>query len=225
MGCHGWRCLIHRGFLVSLPPSHREAMQTFKDRANREWTLDVNVGSIKRVKALMQIDLMQAVEGKLIEQLINDPVTLCNVIWALCQAQATQRGISEEVFGESMAGTAIDEATAALLKDLVDFFPLHRRQALAAAIQKQTTILSKGTEMILQRSKTPRSKREFWASSSASWTARLLAPDLHLRWHHRPGPRSLHPARARVDGRGPLQPAMGPHCHARCHAGRDQPQP
>ncbi len=133
-------------------------MKTFVDRRNREWTLDISVGSIKRVKSLVDVDLLQAVEGKLIEQLINDPVTLCNIIWALCKDQAMQAGVSEEQFGEAMAGKAIDDATEALLGELTNFFPLHRRQALAAAVQKQTTILEKGTKMILEKINDPQTE-------------------------------------------------------------------
>ena len=38
--------------------------------------LTVNMGAIKRVRSLLGVDLMEVVDGKLIERLIGDPVLL-----------------------------------------------------------------------------------------------------------------------------------------------------
>ena len=121
-------------------------MKTFKDNADRTWTIAVNVGAIKRVRSLISLDLMEAVEGKLIERLIGDPVLLCDVIYCLCRDDADAKGISDEEFGRAMAGDAIELATTALLEELVDFFPQGKRQLLRKALAKlktlQTTMLS-----------------------------------------------------------------------------------
>ena len=66
-------------------------MKTFKDNADRTWTVTVNVDAIKRVRSLLNIDLMEAVEGKLIERLIGDPVLLCDVIYCVCKEDADAR--------------------------------------------------------------------------------------------------------------------------------------
>jgi len=115
-------------------------MKTFSDNTGRSWMLTVNVGAVKRVKALIGVDLLEAVEGKLIERLASDPVLLCDVVYALCKPQADQLNVSDEDFGRSMAGDAIDNATSAMLEELVDFFPHRRRALLAKAVGKFRTL-------------------------------------------------------------------------------------
>jgi len=111
-------------------------MKTFKDNAGRTWTVGVDVAAIKRVRSLLDVDLMGAVEGKLLERLVSDPVLLCDVIYCVCKPEADSRGVSDEDFGRAMAGDAIEHATTALLEELVDFFPQARRRLLRKALAK-----------------------------------------------------------------------------------------
>ena len=111
-------------------------MKTFQDNESRNWELAVNVDAVKRVKAHLEVDLLEAVEGNLLERLVGDPVLLCDVIYVICKPQAEAAGVSDEDFGRAMAGDAIDAATMALLEDLVDFFPRARRQVLQKALTK-----------------------------------------------------------------------------------------
>ena len=111
-------------------------MKTFTDNAARAWTIQVNVDALKRVKSLLDVDLMEAVDGKLLERLLDEPVLLCDVIYALCKPQADAAGVSDEDFGRAMAGDAIDLATQALLEELVDFFPQRRRALLTKVLDK-----------------------------------------------------------------------------------------
>jgi hypothetical protein len=138
-------------------------MRSFKDNKNHTWTINITVAAIKRVRALCDIDLYSLVEigedGKsntaLLEHLSRDPVLLIDAIYAVCKPEADALGISDEEFGEAMAGDAIDEAAAAFLDELVDFFPGMKRRALKkileashrfeeAAKQRLTTILDNG---------------------------------------------------------------------------------
>ena len=115
-------------------------MKTFTDNTGRAWSLAINVDAVKRVKALVNVDLLQAVEGKLIEQLVADPILLCDVVFCLCKPQADQLGVSDEDFGRAMAGDAIEQATSAMLEELVDFFPSRRRALLTKAVGKFRTL-------------------------------------------------------------------------------------
>jgi len=104
-------------------------MRTFADNAGRTWTVAINVGAIKRVRGLLDVDLLGVVEGKLIERLICDPVLLCDVIYAVCQPAADAAGVSDIDFGKAMAGDAIEHATKALLEEIVSFSPSPRDRA------------------------------------------------------------------------------------------------
>ena len=118
-------------------------MTTFTDNAGRTWSLTINVDAIKRVRGLLDMDLLQAVDGQLLERLITDPVTLCDIVYALCKPQADTKNVSDEDFGRSMAGDAIDQATTALLEELVGFFPQARRAVLRKALTKLRTLEAK----------------------------------------------------------------------------------
>ena len=126
-------------------------MRTFKDNADRQWTLAINVDTIRRVRAMLAVDLLEAVEGKLIERLVGDPILLCDVIYVICKPEADQKSISDEDFGRAMAGDAIDLATSSLLEELVDFFPKNRRQLLAKALVKFRDLETKAIELVNQQ--------------------------------------------------------------------------
>ena len=119
-------------------------MRTFKDNADHEWTVAVNVTSVSRVKDLLGVDLLalgeQSVkaEDQLICRLISDPVLLCNVIYCIVKPDADKAGISDEEFGRAMAGDAIDHATKALLEEIVNFFPNRRHRERAARVLETT---------------------------------------------------------------------------------------
>ena len=121
-------------------------MKTFKDNAGRSWTLIVNVAAIKRVRSLLNVNLMEAVEGDLLEQLSTDPILLCDVVYVLCKPEADQQNVTDEQFGQAMAGDAIEHATTALLEELVDFFPLARRRVLQKALTKLKAVEEKASK-------------------------------------------------------------------------------
>lgn len=99
-------------------------MAKFKDASGKEWAVVVTVATLKRVKALLDVDLMEVVDEKstLLERLADDPVVLCNVLYAVMKPEADRRGVNDEAFGESLFGDALNDATRAFLESLSDFF-------------------------------------------------------------------------------------------------------
>ena len=118
-------------------------MRVFKDNAGRSWSVCINVDAIKRVRKLLDVNLLEIASGQLIEQLANDPVLLCNVLYVVVKPEADAQKISDEDFGRAMAGDAIEHATTAFLEELVDFFPSGRRRVLAKALGKLQTLQSR----------------------------------------------------------------------------------
>jgi len=121
-------------------------MKTFKDNEGRSWNVSVNVAAMKRVKTLLNLNLMDAVESDLIQRLATDPMLLCDVIYAICKPDADKRNVSDEQFGQSMAGDVIEHATVALLEELVDFFPDAKRQVLRKAVEKFKKVQTRAVE-------------------------------------------------------------------------------
>jgi hypothetical protein len=115
----------------------------------------LNVDAIKRVRSLVDVDLMQAVGGKLLERLVSDPVLLCDVLYAVCKAEADAKNVSDEDFGRALAGDAIDAATTALLEELVDFFPHAKRRVLGKAMGKLKVLQARALEVAELRLDSP----------------------------------------------------------------------
>ena len=135
-------------------------VKTFIDNAGRTWTVAINVDAIKRVKSLLSVNLLDAVEGKLIEQFITDPILLCDVLYVLCKPEADARAVSDEDFGRAMAGDAIDAGTTCLLEELVDFFPSGKRRLLAKALSKLRMYQAKAVELANKRLDDPALDRQ-----------------------------------------------------------------
>ena len=110
-------------------------MKQFTDNQARSWTVTINVAALKRVRTLLDVDLLEVFGGQLLEKLVSDPVMLCDVIYALCKPDADARSVSDEDFGRSMGGDSIETGTMALLEELADFFPTRRRTLLQKALQ------------------------------------------------------------------------------------------
>ena len=135
-------------------------MKTFKDNAGRTWTVDVNIATVKRVKSLLKIDLTDAVEGKLLDRFILDPILLCDVIYVICKPEADKEKITDEQFGLAMAGDAIEHATEALLEELIEFFPELQRPTLRVALGKFQTFQKKGAEFTMKYLNDPEFEKE-----------------------------------------------------------------
>ncbi len=138
-------------------------MRQFKDNAGRTWTVDINVATLKRVRGLTGVDLMQVIEGTLIEKLIRDPVLLCDVVYAVCkpEADAATPRVSDEEFGKAMAGDAIEAATSALLDELVGFCPSPRDRAnLGRVLQATHRVMDKARDLTEKRIQTLTSEGE-----------------------------------------------------------------
>jgi hypothetical protein len=113
-------------------------MKSFTDNKGRIWTIEVTVATVKRVRALCKVDLNSIVEldknnkpsAELLERLSSDPVLLVDVLYAVCKPQADKLGVSDEDFGEAMAGDAIEHATTALLEEVINFFPESKRMVM-----------------------------------------------------------------------------------------------
>jgi hypothetical protein len=126
-------------------------MRTFKDNAGRQWSVEINVAALKRVRGLTGTDLMQVIEGTLIEKLIRDPVLLCDVVYAICKPEADTRTppVSDEEFGKAMAGDAIEAATTAVLEELVSFCPSPRDRAnLGRVLQATTKVMERARDLV-----------------------------------------------------------------------------
>ncbi len=105
-------------------------MKTFKDSQGREWNLAINVDAVKRVRSLLDVDLLEVTDGKLLERIASDEVLMVDLVYVLVKPEADAKGVTDEEFGRAMAGDAIDAAYTAFMEELTSFFRNPQRRAL-----------------------------------------------------------------------------------------------
>lgn len=123
-------------------------MRNFIDSSGRVWVVDISVATIKRVRTLTGVNLLEVIQGELIEQLSSDPILLADCLYAVCQPQAVREGVSDEAFGQSLAGDVIDRATTALLEGLIEFFPEPKRRLLEKATAKYRQVQTQALALV-----------------------------------------------------------------------------
>jgi hypothetical protein len=130
-------------------------VRNFIDSSGRVWVVDISVATIKRVRTLTGINLLEVIQGELIEQLSSDPILLADCLYAVCQPQAVREGVSDEAFGQSLAGDVIDRATTALLEGLIEFFPEPKRRLLEKATAKYRQVQTQALALVEARLDSP----------------------------------------------------------------------
>lgn len=113
-------------------------MASFTDATGRTWAVNIDVTTIRRLRSALDVNLLDIVEdeGKLLAQLLTDPVLLVDMIYVICKPQADQHNLTDEDFGRALVGDAIDRATDALLEALSAFFPSQRGALLRRLVEK-----------------------------------------------------------------------------------------
>lgn len=135
-------------------------MTKFADAKQREWTLEVTTGVIKRVRADLKIDLADPSQATM-DRLADDPVLLVDLLWLMCADQAKGRDVSAEDFGRALVGDPIEVAVSALLEAIVDFFPGRRRLLLREANAKALSVREKATDLALAKLNDPALEARF----------------------------------------------------------------
>jgi hypothetical protein len=130
-------------------------MHSFVDNAGRTWVIAINVTAVKRVRALVGVDIATLIDDgfKPLSQLVADPVKLADVLYCLCKDEADAKQITDEDFGRALAGDAIALATDAFLEEMIGFFQNARareslRQVLAAGRKMKEKLLDHADAVI-----------------------------------------------------------------------------
>jgi hypothetical protein len=118
-------------------------MKTFTDTAGRAWTIALTIDAAKRVKSLLDVNLLELEAGDppLLTRLGTDVILLCDVIFALVKPQADAAGVSDQEFAAALGGDAVLAAQTAFYEELVDFFRKLGRRDLAKAVDAQRRMI------------------------------------------------------------------------------------
>jgi hypothetical protein len=100
-------------------------MHSFRDRKNRTWELHIDYAAIRRARGLVGVDLLKLPEEgfQLWGELYSDLIKFIDTIYAICKPQCDAAKVSDEDFGNALAGECLFNAKEAFEQEIVDFFP------------------------------------------------------------------------------------------------------
>jgi len=130
-------------------------MRKFKDTTGREWEIVLTIGSAKRVKDHVGVDLLQPEEGDppLLTRLGTEERLLAEVICCLMSNQFEKHNVGEEEVLDAFDGATILAAQKAFYGELVDFFRSRGRKDRATAVEKQETVIAQAIDLMDARIK------------------------------------------------------------------------
>ena len=118
-------------------------MKQFKDMNGRTWEVSMNVAALKRVRDLLDIDLMQLPivdendpEASLLHRLGTDPVVLVDVLFVMVKPQADATGVTDDQFAEALGGDALADGSEALIAECISFYRPAVRETLMKLREK-----------------------------------------------------------------------------------------
>ncbi len=128
-------------------------MKTFRDARGREWTVEVNVAALKRVKDSTGLDLTRLVdpESDVIGKLTDDVFLLFECLCALLKPQLDNQGISAEELGAGLDEDSTEKAATALFEAIIDFFREDKRMLLKRAFSKVKTAVETTERQAVER--------------------------------------------------------------------------
>lgn len=118
-------------------------MRSFKDKNQKVWNIELNVGTARRVKGECDIDLVNfislAPNGKsqtsTLERLATDPFLLVNVLFSLCREQVKECNVDDFGFASLFDAKTIERASEALMEEIINFSQSAKKKALTRIYQ------------------------------------------------------------------------------------------
>jgi len=142
-------------------------MKTFNDTKGREWQVAINVATVKRVRDLLELDLLEIAPAEdesatppLFLRLAEDPILFADVLYVLCKPECDGRNVSDEDFGAALGGDVIGAATDALLAEIVNFFHGSKRQTLAKALAMTNKLRARRDTLVMERMDSPQMEKQ-----------------------------------------------------------------
>ena len=112
--------------------SSNAGASNFVDENGDNWVLRVDRKMLRKVKKDTEILLsdMFLDDMALFNKICSDPLLAGDVLWSLCEEQATRRGMNAEQFETATDGDCFSKAVTAIVRAVVNSFPPERRAAI-----------------------------------------------------------------------------------------------
>ena len=128
-------------------------MKTFKDKADRNWTIGINLATAKRLRDTLNVDLLQPEIGDppLLTRLGTDEILLGEVLCVLLADQFEVHKVTADDVLAAFDGQTLLAAQEAFYEDLVDFFRGRGRTDRAKAVAKQAEMIAATVARVEQK--------------------------------------------------------------------------
>lgn len=105
-------------------------MANFTDAQDRQWSIFIDIPTVKKLKA-HDLDILKMFDDgmEVFEKIVGDPVSLVDTLWLVCEDQIKERELDEVGFAKALYGDALMGASEALVEGVCDFFPDPKRRA------------------------------------------------------------------------------------------------
>jgi hypothetical protein len=130
-------------------------MRQFKDKNGQDWTIDLPIGTVLRVKSISEARFNLLEPTGLCDKLVQDDGEFWELLWHLVSPQAAERSIDAEKFGLLMAAECLAHARRLFFEAWADFFHQLHRPDKAAAVEKMALYLAKAIELTTEKLKSP----------------------------------------------------------------------
>lgn len=128
-------------------------MHSFTDTKNREWKIEINIGSARRAKNL--IDLIDGRPEELVEVLSSRPLLRVDLLWEFC---INKNDVSREDFEDCLVGATLLSADKVLWEE-IGFFIQTLRPELAGLmprlLQRIQKLVKRQMEAVIKFSESP----------------------------------------------------------------------
>jgi len=131
----------------------------FVDQRGRTWRLELNYSLAKRLREVTGLDFVNYQDGKALLAIHDSDEKLVQVLWLLCEPQATEASVGEEEFGTGLGGDALEQAIEALEQALINFSRPARRQAMQAIRDKAHELVAAQTDLAATKLRSPKVKQ------------------------------------------------------------------
>lgn len=124
-------------------------MHSFTDSEGRKWTFVINVLAVRRVKAQVDIDLLELLntENSAFQKIVEDPIAMTDVMLAVLEEDLQRADVSDEDFLRALDNEQIVlDASRALLDAVLSFSPKPKAQLKKKAFGKVWEAVDRQTE-------------------------------------------------------------------------------
>jgi hypothetical protein len=109
---------------------------TFTDTDGRQWRVALTAGDLRPLREHCRVEVGKLLPNKMagLGELLADPERLIDAVRVLVRGQHPE--VTDEQFGRSLGGDALEDLADAFVRALADFSPRQSRRPLLAILQK-----------------------------------------------------------------------------------------